>query len=125
MKPCPTIHKHPFFENSYNQEDNRQKKEVEKLGRYLKAGAQAGDRKHSDLVPLLAFPRGHKSIRVFYVFCSDCKKELFDPICSFCGDSTHTMDDAVLFEIDPNHDKAYKKAKTNLAAIKNPNYKPS
>lgn len=126
MKPCPTVQRHPFFEKSYDESEKRHINKTRDLEKYLKCGAPVGDRKNWDLNPLYGFPTGHTSIRIFFLYCKDCKKELFKNPCDFCGGTErHTMDDAVLFEIDSNHDKAYERAKKYLAAVKNPKFIPS
>ena len=125
MNKCPKIHQHPFFKSSYLPENPRHKYETEKVEKYLKAGQKIGDYKSEDLVPLIGFPRqeGGSGLRLFYVLCRDCGKQLFTTPCtSICGTSEHTMDDAVLFEIDSDHKKAYRKVKANFSSLKNPSW---
>jgi len=83
-----------------------------------------GDKKSYNLSPMYGFPTGHKNIRLLYVLCRDCKKEFFDPKCSFCEGQNHSMDDAVLFYIS-SHDKAYREGEKKILSIKNPNFNPS
>ena len=115
------VHRHPCFSCSYDPKNSRHKKETEKVERYLKAGHKIGDYKSDDLFPLTGYPReeGGGGLRLFYVLCRDCGKSLFTTLCPQCGTPEHSMDDAVLFEIDENHNEAYKKAKKNLRNLKN------
>ena len=52
MKPCPTVHRHPFFEKSYDGSQKRHVNKTRDLEKYLKNGVLVGDRKNLDLNPL-------------------------------------------------------------------------
>lgn len=123
--PTPTVHKTPFFVKNYKLKDKTHKMFADRLERFLKAGAPAGQKKAGGLNPLYGFPTGKKSsLRITYLFCRDCQKNLFTSQCSFCESGSHSMNDAVLFDIDSNHDKAYTRSEKNLKNIKNGEWKP-
>jgi len=124
MNKCPTVHKHPIFSSSFDPANTRQAYEVNKIEKYLKDGQKIGDYKSADLRPLVGFPREEaaKGLRIFYVLCADCDKKLFVTPCPFCGTAEHTMDDAVFFDMDSDHKKAYKNVKKNFNNLKNENW---
>jgi len=117
---CPSVYIHPEFEKSYNVSDKKQKKEYEKLVRYLKSdtGDCIGEQLKHELSPFKSFPRGHVNLRCLFVLCKDCKKEVIDKKkCGFCNNKDHTMNDAVLIFM-ASHDKAYKKGKKIIEELK-------
>ena len=120
-KACPEVHSHPAFELSYDKNDPEQKRYKTRLIERLKSGNQAGLKKGGNLQPLYGFPEGHVSVRMLYVKCGDCQKNLFKSKCSFCEGPTHSMDDAVLFFSSGSHD--YKQALNKFEAVKNPSFK--
>ena len=121
-KACPSVHLHPAFEATYNPHDKDQSNYKERLITRLKTGNQAGLKKGGDLEPFYGFPTGHKSTRLLYIKCADCKKEFFKTKCTFCEGASHSMDDAVLFFAGSSHDDAYRDAKNKLHALKNPSF---
>ena len=121
-KPCPSVHHHPAFERSFDSRNKDHTTQEERVTTRLKTGNQAGLKKGADLNPLYGFPEGHKSIRILYIKCSDCRKKFFKTPCTFCGTEAHTMDDTVLPYVNSAHDQAYKEAKKLVDALKNPAY---
>ena len=121
-KACPSVHLHPAFETSYDTHDRDQKNYKERLIARLKTGNQAGFKKGGDLDPLYGFPTGHKSVRLLYIKCADCKKEFLKTKCTFCEGESHTMDDAVLLYAGSSHDNAYRDVKNKLNSLKNPSF---
>ena len=112
MSGCPSVHEHPEFKKSSDPNDKNQQAEIGKLKRFLKAdpGHSVGEQLKHELSPFKSFPRGHKDIRILFILCKDCKKEVIKPKCDFCDSSQHLMDDAVLF-YSADHEKSYKKGK--------------
>ena len=112
MNSCPEVHSHSEFLESFDSVNKRQANEIKKLKRFLKSdnGHFQGEILKGDLSKIKSFPRGRNPLKTLFVICKDCKKELINPNCSFCGYSNHSMNDAVLFFIG-GHDEAYKKGK--------------
>ena len=119
-KACPAVHQHPVFEDSYDDQDPKQKTYKTRLIERLKSGNQAGLKKGGGLHPLYGFPEGHVSVRILYVKSGDCQKKLFKSKRTFCEGPNHNMDDAVLFFSSGSHD--YKDALNKFEAVKNPSF---
>jgi hypothetical protein len=117
---CPSVHYHSKIEELYDSLDNKEKKQLEKLKRYLESdtGHTVGEKLKHELNPFKSFSRGHINIRCLFVICKDCNGEVLDRRkCKFCNNSEHSMNDAVLFFIS-SHDKAYKKGKKIIKDLK-------
>lgn len=109
MNKCPEVYEHKEFKSSYDPSNKRQEKEITKIKRLLKAesGHFQGEQLKHDLSSIKSFPRGRGSLKTLFVICKDCNKELIQPNCKFCKESSHSMNDGVLFFIG-GHDTAYK-----------------
>lgn len=102
MNKCPEVYEHKEFKSSYDPSNKRQEKEITKIKRLLKAesGHFQGEQLKHDLSSIKSFPRGSGSLKTLFVICKDCNKELIQPNCKFCKESSHSMNDGVLFFIE-------------------------
>ena len=113
MPSCPTIHEHPSFK--IPTKNSKYPKLIKKLKRFLKSdsGHAIGEYKRYELSPFKGFPKGSVDERCLFLLCKDCKKEVMNPLCKFCGSNKHSMNDAVLVVVG-NHKEVYGKKGTNL-----------